>query len=373
MKNILLLLVMITSLQINAQTVRTSIANGDFFNPAIWSPFGIPTNGDSLRINHAVTLSSDIYYSAGQIRINNSGSLVQDAMQRSVWADGGSILNYGTYSTHVLYASGSGFVTNYGSITGVDSLLISTDFGNHGTASIGDFLILPTGKFLNAGSMNNADSMLVQGIFENWGSASIYDLAFDYMSTLTNNGMITVTHNMHNQSDDFYNNMVIDVALDFSNCNTQTGFAALHNNGVICFGNDFINCDQDTITGNGVYHVGGLSTNLGVFAGTMTFNTPSGGLTLNTGTIGPNVTFGNASCTATVDESEALLSAYPNPTSGVIVTNLPEVEVSVVDVSGKLVKSVRTSTNGSLDLSDCKEGIYFLQSEGYSTARILKK
>lgn len=373
MKKIILLLTVLFVSNANAQTVRTSIASGDFFNPTIWSPLGIPTNGDSLRINHNVVLSSDIYYSAGQIRINNGGSLTEDATPRNVWADGGSLLNYGMYNTHVLYVSGSGFVTNHGTITGVDSLLISTNFGNHGTASIGDFLILPTGNFVNTGSMNNADSMLVQGFFENWGTVTVYDLAFDFMSKLNNNGSITVTHNMHNQSDDFYNNSVIDVALDFSNCNTQTGFAAMHNNGVICFGNDFINCDQDTITGGGQYFVGGLSTNLGSFAGNMTFNTPSGGLTLNTGTIGPNVTFGSASCTASLNDHKVNLGIYPNPTTGVILTSAHNSEVVVMDLSGKYLKVVQTGDDGIVDISEFTTGVYLIKSEGFSTQRVIKQ
>src|SRR3989338_3274704 len=334
MKTILLLLVL-CPFALTAQTTRTTVMAGDFYNPAIWSPVGFPASGDQLYINHAVVLNLDIYYNAGQITINPGGSLVQDAGQRSVWIDGGGLTNNGTFSTHFVWVSNGGYLTNTWDFTGIDSLMVQADFTNSGTAGINDFWVMIGGNVSNNGTLTNTDSMFVQGIFTNTGIAGIYDLAFDEMASLNNSGSLNVSNNMHNQGY-LYNSYTIEVANDFSNCNTQNFNAVFENDGIVCFGNDFLNCDTDTITGSGDYFVGNLSSNLGVFSGNQTFHTPTGALTVNLGTVQPSVTMTTGACSAGMDELSDEWSVFPNPTVDWVSLSQGEVEYAIYSITGEL-------------------------------------
>ena len=220
MKRIVLLFTFIIPFLSFGQTTRVTTMDGDFYNPLIWSPVGLPTSGDMLTINHTVNMNLDIYYTAGQILISSSGSLIQDATPRSMWINGGSLVNNGTYSSHLLWVSGGGTITNTGSLNNIDSLLAQGAVTNSGIASINDFWIAVGGSMDNSGTLTNTDSMFVQGPFVNSGFANIYDLAVDEMATLDNSYILTVTNNMHNQGQ-INNTWSIDVANDFSNCNTQ--------------------------------------------------------------------------------------------------------------------------------------------------------
>ena len=280
MKKVLLLVFLIPVLSY-AQTNRTTNQDGDFYNPLIWTPVGLPASGDILTINHAVNMNLDIYYTAGQININSGGSLIEDATPRSMWINGGSLSNAGTYSSHLIWVSSGGSVSNTGTMTGIDSLLVQADFTNNGNAAINDLWITVEGNLNNTGTLTNTDSMLVQGVFTNSGSAGVYDIAVDQQALFDNSGVMDISNNFHSQG--LVQNVgTIDVGLDFSNCNTQTMDAMFESDGVFCIANNFLNCDGDTMAGSGVYHVGNMSTNLGVFSGNFVFNTPTGGLTVNT-------------------------------------------------------------------------------------------
>jgi hypothetical protein len=372
MKQIATLFLSALPLILSAQTSRVTTQAGDFYNPLIWNPIGLPTNGDSLQINHAVVLNLDIYYSAGQIRINPGGSFVEDAVPRTIWIDGGSLVNYGTHSTHLIYVSNGGYLDNWATMTGIDSMMVQSEFHNFGTAGVNDFWVMEGGKVNNSGSLTNTDSMFVQGMFINSGTAGVYDLAFDQMASLNNTGSLDVTHNMHNQGY-LYNSYTIDVANDFSNCNTQSDNAVFDNDGIVCFSNDFINCDTDSIVGSGDYYVGGLSTNLGVFSGSHTFHTPTGGLTFNGGIIHPTVSMTTGACSSSLPELSQSFELYPNPTSGMVRISLLNAEVRILDLSGNLVKTVQSAANGILDLRDVQAGLYFLSVEGYGVQRLVKE
>ena len=354
------------------QTNRTTTVSGDFLNPLIWSPIGVPTNGDSLTINHAVNITTDIYYNSGQILVSSSGSLIQDANQRSVWIDGGSLVNHGVYSSHLLWVSSGGYITNTGSLNNIDSLLAQGAVTNSGMAGINDFWIAVGGSMNNSGTLTNTDSLLVQGPFINTGFATVYDLAVDEMATFDNSHILTVTNNMHNQGT-INNTWSIDVANDFSNCNTQNFDGVINNDGVFCIGHDFLNCGGDTIMGSGDYYIGNLSSNLGVFTGTHFFHTPNGSLTLNTGTVDVTVTLTTGACTAGISSEEKLsLEVYPNPTEDVLQLSISDVKFELFDYTGKIVMEGIVE-NHMINLQNVTEGVYLLKVDGIHVHRIVKK
>lgn len=316
--------------------VTNSIANGNFYNPMTWSCFCVPAMGDSLVINHTVTMDNDIYYTSGQIKIGASGTLTEGGVDRAFWADGsGSVVNMGSFNSHY-------------------------------------FLVTSTGWVQNSGSMN-VDSLLNQATITNSGNITAYDLMNDEMATLTNSGTITSTNNMHNQG--HYNNNVnglIQVTNDFSNCNTQTLNAIFTNDGNMCIGRDFSNCSGDTLKGSGVFYVANDGINAGVFDQSITFNIPAGNNFLNTGVIGSGVTMAGATCNLSVKEVAAKdFAVWPNPTRNELNSSVSNVEFELIDCTGKLVKSGKIY-GSKIVVSDIKNGVYFLKVADFPITRVVK-
>lgn len=336
MKKLLLFAILIPAFSFG-QTNKTTTMAGDFLNPLIWSPVGIPASGDSLLINHAVVLNTSIYYTAGRITISGSGSLIEDATDRSYWADGtGSLVNMGTFTAHLLLVSPAAAMTNMGNFAGVDSVWN-------------------------------------QGTLMNMGSMTSYDVLNDETGTFHNHGMLFVNNDMNNQGYFHTSNTAgTTIGHDFSNCNIQTMDAWFENNGYMCIGNDFANCAGDTLTGIGDYTIGGAGTNLGVFEGTFSFNSPTGSIT-NLGTIDPNVTFGTNVCEIGLEEQEIKqINAFPNPTKDFVQINRTNVGYTVYDVTGQIV-SKGTAKDGKVDLEKLNRGLYLLKVSGEPAIRVIKQ
>ncbi len=333
MKKLLLFLAVIPVLG-QAQSIQ-SIANGNFYNPMTWSCFCIPSNGDSLVINHSVVLDYDLYYTAGQIKINTIGSLTGSSPLRAVWLDGnGSMINNGSYSSHHFYTSNSSWLQNTGSFT-VDSLLIQTNVVNSGTLSA-------------------------------------YDLMNDENATLTNYGNITVTNDMNNQGD--YRNQSegqISVTRDFSNCNTQSLNAVFTNHGIMCVGRDFANCEDDTLKGTGHFYVGRHGFNAGVFDETITFNVLPQNDFLSIGVINAGVNMLDGSCILSTDEQ--LLNDFtiwPNPAHEVLNLSLTDSPYQIFDFTGKIVQQATVSMY-RISLDNLSTGMYLLRIDGHGTQRFV--
>lgn len=366
----LLLITLLAPLFVIGQTTRTTSASGDFFNPFIWNPIGIPASGDSLFINHVIVLNGDIYYTSGRITINGTGSLIED-IDRSFWADGtGSVVNSGTFTTHLLLISPSAGFTNYGNFIDIDSLWNqgSITNTNSGNAELYDFWNDQTGVFYNDGMLSNADSVLNQGIFVNNTGATVNAMLNDEMGSFTNNGNMTINQDMNNQGL-MSNEENLEIGHDFSNCNLQTLDAILYNNGKLCITNNFANCIDDTLRGTGQYYVGGASSNFGVFDGAFTFYTTDGTMGFS-GNLQGGATIAQGTCNVGVEEDQtATLEVYPNPTEGELTISKKGLNFQLIDVTGKCVAKGIT---GTLDFSTMKKGVYFLKIEGESTRRIVK-
>jgi hypothetical protein len=322
MKTLLLLLCLLP-LTLVAQTVRTTTGDGDFLNPFIWNPIGVPASGDTLYINHDVVMSTDIYYTAGQINVSSGASLVEDATDRAFWADGtGSIINNGTFTAHL-------------------------------------FLISPAASAFNAGNFVGLDSVWVQGTVLNTGSMQSYDVLNDETANFSNQGQFEIQHDMNNQG--YFENAQwaeIDLVNNFSNCNLQTLDAMFENDGIFCIGNDFSTCVDDTITGIGHIYIGGNSANLGVIEGDQTIHTSTGSLGI-AGTLGMNVTVTTGGCALSVYEEELNTThIYPNPASEEIVLGNYSGHYQIVDVCGK--QRLSGDAIGVIDISSLRTGVYLV-------------
>ncbi|MBD3636453.1 MAG: T9SS type A sorting domain-containing protein [Crocinitomicaceae bacterium] len=324
MKNLLLAFTVIAGTAFGQ--VKTTTQNGDFWNPFVWDCTCVPANGDSLVINHAISLSSGIAYTQGQILINSSGSLDDGTNTFSFYINGGSLINNGTLI--------------------IDNLLLDTLgwIENNGTATL--------------------DSVWTRSTTTNTGTISTNAFAHDEYASFTNSGTLDVTNNFANQGD-FMNSGVMTVGNNASNCNIQNSNAVFDNDGFFCVAGDYINCGTDTLRGDGTIYIGGTSTNGGEVEGNLLIHTPSGAFNFNTGNIGPNVSFGTDACSAGVEEEEYEeeeidWTIYPNPASTIIRSSEINVTYKIYDLSGREVMH-GVSFNGEIHIDQLTNGTYTIQ------------
>jgi len=332
MKNLLLILIVLPSV-LFGQT-KTSTTNGDFYNPLTWDCFCLPASGDNVVINHDLTMNTSIYYTAGTITINGSGSLTDNGNDKDIWVDG------------------------------------SGRFINHGDVSVRYFLTSNWTYADNKGNFNNIDSMLIRGVMNNSGAIGVYDFLNDQTANFGNFGDINVQHNMNNQGN-FDNYGFIDVGLDFSNCNTQSMQGEFTNYNAMCITNNFLNCNGDELNGNGHYYIGNLASNLGVFSGTFTFHTPSGTMAVP-GTIGSGVTITTGSCTLMIAENQNVdFKLYPNPTNQLINVSEQQGSFVITDTKGQIVLNGELNQFG-IDVSHLTNGVYLFQIKEKGVTRFVK-
>ena len=332
---ILLIITLILTGYSNSQTV-TSIAAGDYYAPATWDCACVPNDSDTIYVNHAVTLNFGITYSGGLLQVGGAGSLVDGGAGNGIYIDGGNVTNIGTINCAGVMLE-SGYLNN-----------------------IGQFLV---------------DSLWTRDTVDNMG---IIDITTNFRNDLngffTNVGTITVGNDCINEAI-FFNNSEMYVHRDFANCNTTTSQATYDVGGLLCVYNDFGNCTDDTIRGNGTIRISGTSTNAGEMEGNFIVNTSSGALTSNTGTIAPGITFGTGVCEVGIEEETNNWIVYPNPAHDVLMSSVADVSFLVHDFSGRLILSA-TSTTGELNISSLAPGTYsvrLLDVNGYAVTRIVRK
>lgn len=331
MKHLLLSLAFLTGI-ISFGQVQTTIADGNFWNPFIWDCSCLPADGDSLVINHNLSLTSGIAYTSGQILINSSGTLDQGANNYSFFINGGSLINHGTLVFDDLWLE-NGFITNTGTA--------------------------------------NLDSVYTGSTVNNTGTITTAALAHDEGATFTNDGNIDIANNYYN-SGWFVNNGILTVTDSAANCNTQTLNAVFTNDGFFCIAGSFGNCANDTLTGDGTVFIGGTSWNDGEVNGTLLINTPTSGFTFNTGTVAGTVTFGSDACAAGVDESEKVdWNIYPNPATTEINCSEQHVSYHIYDMTGRQVLSGNTY-NGQIAIDQLQQGSYVIQLQN-TNKELVKK
>lgn len=319
MKNSLLIFT-IVSVSGFAQ-IQTTTGSGNFFNPLLWDCLCVPSNGDTLVINHSMQMTSSIYYTSGQITINYGGVLMEDGFDRDVWVDGGSLLNFGTFDCYRLFIS--------------------------------------DGSFYNAGTSVYFDSLFNQASISNTGSITAYDFLNDQTASFNNgtSANLYIENNFNNQGY-FFNNGDIEVGNNFSNCNIQTMDAMFKNFGVFCVSQDFVNCLDDTLSGNGAYFVGGDALNDGSMDGSFDFNHI--GAFTQSGFLAASVTLGSAACYLAIEQIENNISVYPNPAKDLIFVSESNLIYQISDLSGKIISTGRTSSTG-IDISTFETGVYTIQ------------
>ncbi|MDD5571251.1 MAG: T9SS type A sorting domain-containing protein [Bacteroidales bacterium] len=355
MKTILRFLTVLTglvcTLAVNAQT---TVANGNWSNPATWG--GTPPVGSgTVIINHTVTLDVDYGHISGSVTINASGALNGSSPMRAF------SLNYPT-GTATLTVNGSFNVARVPLISGTvnnNGMFQSDSLFNSSTLTISNGATINALQFLNytGGTINN--------------DGAITSVNFLNIETVTNNG--TITSNDFCNSKSFTNSStgVITATNDFSNIDTLASPAIFTNNGTVTVQSDWHNGNQ--IKGSGKFCVSNNTWNSASMSGTFDFCDLTGGnVDLNTGTIAGTITYCLFSCSAGIDEytDNSVISIFPNPvkTSATIKTNfdLNNSTLTVYNLVGQeIIKS--TQLNGRQFEINCKQlnsGLYFFTIKG---------
>ncbi|MDQ3112308.1 MAG: T9SS type A sorting domain-containing protein [Bacteroidota bacterium] len=277
---------------------RISIANGNWNNPAIWNPAGVPMPGDdSIIINTAVTYNQNIVDGQAMFRVNSGASLTDTGNDTATFGGDRFVIN-GYFSCYVL-AIGMG---DSATVNGI--MYVTSDVAQSGT-----FIVQPAGQICVAQQLAT--------------------------------------------SDDFINNGSVSTA------NWLNGAAVTGNQGKFCVANYFINSDNISgnidicdATPNTIYDV-----NAGTISGSVTYcaagpcgtcPSPNGiaqaDLNENSIKVFPNP----FSSFTQIETDPALLHIYN------------DLQFVLYDVNGKIVRKEKmTNTVMRVERGDLPDGIYF--------------
>lgn len=372
-------------------TTYTSISNGNWSTPTIWSPAGVPQPGDDVIINTDVvmddTYTSGGYWSVsgGSIIINANASFVQGANVIGIAIqNGGTITNNGTFNFDQLGIY-DGIFTNNGTANCYQLIYNLGTVDNYG-------IIQEVDSFYTSGTcVNNtnatilSDSIHNEGVFTNNGVVTVVEFLND--STFTNNG--TYTFNRYYNAGSFENYGQVTCTLDATNAgywyNAQgsqtdlsnnftnsdgistTYTAVFENDGIFNIGNDWSNLDTTKGNSTGAFYIQGGTYNEGVMTGSFLFCDQTPTTTIepiidyNTGIIDSNITY----CAVNIELENNLstIRLFPNPTNKkFFVTGSDITKIQVLDIRGKILMSKQV-TNGkiSFDITNWTNGIYFVK------------
>ncbi len=344
------LVLVLVSAQPTLGAIKTSIVNGSWDDPAIWSPTGAPLSEDTVIINSNVTcfgmrvaFAANLFWvqsgssvSGDSIFVLNGSFLIDGMVDLEDFSISGGIndVNNGQINAD-LCATGGGF-TNSGTLSG-DTLVIGDgDFVNTGTVEV-NFLVCPPSPYFtsNHGIISAMDTLLIVGKFTNHSTAFV-SAGWLHTSldgdTLFNNGEITAINWFHGYGTATGTGGKYCVELCFNNLDAITGTVDV--------------CDA----------------------------TPGGTwpCDINMGTIASTVTLCTASpCSSVGMEDEFLktpleLSVFPNPMVGsgrITINGLngQSFDYSIYDLSGQLIDYQRNVSNSQIEINaaNYQSGMYW--------------
>lgn len=338
----------------NMSFTQTTVANGNWSDPATWGGMPPITSG-TVIINHAVILDMDYSHNSGSITINAGGSLNGVSPMR------GFALNYPS-GTATLSVSGtfnvgrtllnSSTITNLGTFK-ADSLLNFATFTNTASATINatEFMNNTGGTITNMGTIISSNFLNLESVTN---SGSLHSNDFRNTKSFSNSatGVMTIDHN-------------------FLNTDTLSLNAVFTNDGSVSVGNDWQNgMSPATIQGSGSFCIQNNTWNRGLMNGTFDFCDLTGGnLDLNTGTIASGITYCTFPCALGIDEplEHINFSIYPNPfstqTTLQVDYSLNNATVTIVNCYGQVVKQLTAIEGNTITLSrdNITNGIYFIR------------
>lgn len=337
---------------INSSQAQTTIAAGNWSNPAIWSGGIPPVTSGTVVVNHAVVLDMDYAHYSGSVTVGANGSITGNSPMRAF------ALNF---------SSGSASLTVNGSFTVARVPFGPGNVNINGVATI-DSLYSAANITVASNGILNAEQFMnnTGGVITNNGSI----VSINFLN------VATVTNNHHMISNDFCNSKTftnassgwIEVTNDFSNIDTLANPAIFTNDGVVGVADNWLNNVQ--MNGAGKWCVGGNSYNAGSMSGTFDFCDQTGGnVDFNTGTIAVTITSCVNPCVLSVDEqlTDNDFSIAPNPfdneTTIATSTAMNNATLLVYNLQGQLLKQIPhiSGKNYTLSSEGLENGVYFLQ------------
>ncbi len=348
---IFVLVLVLASAQPTLGAIKTTIADGSWDDPAIWSPAGAPLLEDTLIIDNEITCfnlwvefganlfwvksgssvtGDSIFFLHGSFLIDGMVELADFAI-----GDGINDVNNGNIIAY-LFAHGNEHLTNTGTLSGDSVVIGDGNFVNTGTVEANFLACPPSPSFTsNHGIISAMDTLHIVGKFTNHSTAIVS--AFTLYTTL--------------DGDTLFNNGEIR-AFNWGHYDgTATGTGGKYCV-LLCFNN------YDAITGT-----------VDVCDATPGGTWPCD---INMGTIDPSVTLCTASpCSSVGMEDEFLktpleLSVFPNPMVGsgrITINGLngQSFDYSIYDLSGQLVDYQRNVSKNQIEInaSSFQSGMYW--------------
>lgn len=331
--------VLLASMTKSYAAEKTSVVNGNWSDPATWSPVGVPMMEDTVIINTNVTATGIVDVGIDYLIINEGFTLSSD------FAFGlhGNLINNGTVGV-AEFAIGDGqFSENEGTINAT---------------------ILGTGNseyFKNNGIINATTMATSEPLLENYGTINVQDLT---TSELVENHFAIFCDNLFTNTAKFNNHT--GAALVATTLITE---GDLTNDGDITCTTWTVN--EVTVDGtDGKFCVAGCFINSGSIEGSIDIcdASPDGICDLNMGTIAGTVTNCVGSpCIDNLsveDELALSLNVYPNPTNGTLYIDLSlsenETTIQICSLNGQVIYSTNQHTKSvyAIELSDLSSGVY---------------
>jgi hypothetical protein len=225
-KSVLLILLAVFGFSANGFALtRTSIANGNWNNPAIWSPAGVPQlTDDIIIINSQVSFNQHIIHGMQEFRINQGASLISTSLDTiSLGCD--LIVIDGYLEVSVAVFSPVDSAVNSGIIR-IDEMLQSGLFINRTSGVVCvDMNLVNSDNLVNNGSMST----------ENWiNSAQVtgsgkYCVGFNF----TNTGTVTGSGDICDATPGGFGDINMGtIASSITNCQTTPCLGCLQPNAV---------------------------------------------------------------------------------------------------------------------------------------------
>lgn len=326
---------------ISAQ-VKSTISNGSWFDPNIWSPVGVPLMEDTVIINHDLTVSGNyVDFGANWLIVNQNASITGD----TIFALHGNLKLFGTMNLNII-AVGDGDSTQiYGTVQG------------RKYAPGNPYNFNYTGYILS-------DTLILGDSFENYGIIDVMDLIIGG-SSIINHSSANLSASVSAVMGGPTNNEV-NAIMDFYSLISADNFT---NNGMV-YCNDWTHA-QGTVNGaTGKFCVENCFTNVSTINGTVDIcdNTPGGFCDMNMGTIAPTVTTcasGPCSALSLTDKSENKVEIFPNPAhSEVSIEVSSPGNIILYNTFGQELSRHSIQKSIKLPVDNFESGMYYLQNEG---------
>ncbi|MBP6698871.1 MAG: T9SS type A sorting domain-containing protein [Flavobacteriales bacterium] len=197
MRSVGLLVTILWSLGFHAQTVVQSVTDGDWTDPSTWDCACVPQDGDTVLVDHSITLAVDLTFLDGWIVVGSAGLL--NGMPDKSFTSSARFTNHGsvlTYRFTLLDAqTWTDSLVNTGAIYAT-RMAVRRRGVNTGTITTIDSLVFDRTSFWNEGSISSRVTWIRDSLVWNDGLFTSYDLTVDSSGLFHNAGSCDVTHDL---------------------------------------------------------------------------------------------------------------------------------------------------------------------------------